>query len=172
MKKLLLTAAAIAAMSTGAFAQQQTINLTAEVPKFCTLGTASVATLTLTSSGNGTVSNPVAPSTLAMTCNAASNITLASSKGTMTYLATEAAADAVTAISGFRNKMEYTAAATGTGLTPASLDTSSATTTGAVSLAAGAINSIVSVAVTANANANLLITGTYTDTLTVTVAPQ
>lgn len=173
MKRLAMTAALLLAGASGVMAtstNNQNITIDANVPLFCTLDTPSLTAVSFTSNGNGTVANPAAPSTMTVLCNSNSNVTLTSTKGAVTYLATEAAADAVVLPPNFRNKIEYTAVASGAGMTTQTLDTSLVSTTGAVPLATGAVSGTLSITIAQIANANLLVASSgYSDTLNVVV---
>jgi hypothetical protein len=112
MKKLLMSAAAIAAMSTGAFAADQSITLGATVAPFVTLaapGGGSNATVGL--GLNGTLTNADIVKTLAVVCNSACNATVAGKYGADNTVGMKLVGPA--AAGGFANEIAYTATATG-----------------------------------------------------------
>jgi hypothetical protein len=174
MKKLILAAAVLAAGSFSATAQQsQDVNLSANVAGFCTLGAPTAPTLNFGNATNGVLTGTMT-SDLAAYCNSLAKVTLSSGKGAMTYFTSEALADASAPTTGFSNKIEYTATATGTGLPNTTLNTASGATTNATGTAVG-VSATMTVSVALNSSLDVLVanpTGTpYSDVLTVTLDP-
>jgi hypothetical protein len=174
-----LIAAAVAAVSmasaTGAFAQAATqdLNITASVPKFCTVGgSASPAALntTIPVSSTGTVTTAAQNFTVSsVTCNVATNV-LATSTGGGVKSATSAP-------SGFTNIIDYTGAATFGSATStintATAPAASGAEAGNTAATTGAVSGSLTISVTPAQPASPLISATdYADTLRVTLTPQ
>jgi len=178
MKKLIISAAVLAATATGALAQTATqdVNLSAQVNGFCTIGTSNTgAVLTGTVSpttngqvGAGSVTLSGAPGTVVCNTNAA--IGIQSLSNGLTGPGSPSG--------DFINKIHYTATAaigsasaaittTGTVTGPTS-GTAATTTTGAFS--AGSLD--IAINTIATASNQYLLPGTYTDTLRITLTPQ
>ena len=174
MKKVLISMAALAAMSSAAMAQSasQDINLSANVGKFCTIGgsatpTAIAKTISTTSTG-GVVTTPIPVSIGAVVCNTASNVQLKSTNGALI---------GGPSASGFVNYINYSATAT-IGSVAASVNANSTTGT-SVPIAptaspTGGATSDASVTVTITPVTNplpLTAHNLYADILTVVVSP-
>jgi hypothetical protein len=160
MKKLLISTAALAAMSTGAFAQSATQNiaLSATVPGFCQIdgsSTGNARTGTITPSATGTVGNdPVAiGGGSPAVCNVKSKITLTTQNGGVKAQTVTAAPSAP-----FSNVIAYTATAAFDGAT-ATLTTNGTAgqNVSAFNPTGGASSGTLAVTVTTIATA----TGTY-----------
>lgn len=144
MKKLLLSAAVIAAMSTGAFATDQNINLSASVAAFCSIDGSTTNSTSADASAitvvegvpTATPTNPLR--SMAVVCNSNSTVALQSQNGGLT-------GSNLTSTAPFAHVIHYTA--TAGGFATATLSTASNATT----------------AVTAN------ITGAKSDNLTITI---
>lgn len=179
MSKKLLAAAAAAAVSaacaTGAFAQAATqdVQITASVPKFCTVGgsaTPSALTTTIPVTSTGNVTTTQQNFTVnSVTCNTATNVVATSQSGGVKSSAT--------APSGFTNIIDYSASATfgsatstvNTATNPAAAG-AEAGTTGATS---GAATGNLQISITPAQPSSPLVAGTdYSDTLRVTLTPQ
>jgi hypothetical protein len=172
MKKLLISAAALAAMATGAMATDQTITLNATVAPFCSIdgntsspqANANLVPITVV---NGIPTAVAAqPASMAIVCNKASNVSMTSTnQGVKSSTAPATAAP-------FSNKINYVA--TASGFASGTLTTSSAATTGNIPVS-GASAATLNVAISAPTVAGgtyLYAASDYTDTLTVSIVPQ
>jgi hypothetical protein len=177
MKKFLIAAAAVAAMSSSAMAQtaSQDITITASVDGFCAIsGAANTTALIPTSTTTGlTTGSPPSP-TFNVTCNKGSTVKLTSLNGAST-LGNALENAILTSALGFRNKIEYSASVTGPGSTAVVLDTNvvsgpGANVTGAFAVGAASA-SATTVTITPETSTSPLLAGSYSDTLTVTIAP-
>jgi phosphotransferase system IIB component len=179
MKKIftLTSVAALMALSSAARATDQDIQINATVAKFCSIdganASATPATTTtqtvknLTVSAAGRVSTSVVTAgPYAVVCNNASNVTLTSQNGAMT--------SGLTAVSGFENIINYSAATTGFAV--ASVDTSTvATATGQEGGATVGVGTAAAGNISVNitpADAGVLLAGTYQDVLRLSIVPQ
>jgi hypothetical protein len=176
MKKLLIAAAAVAAMSSGAMAQtgaSQDINLSASVASYCTIGGATGASITNLGASFGTNIGPAGvlanQQTVAIgtvVCNAPSNATLSSAKGAL--LGPQSSG-------GLQNYINYNATTVGLqtqASVAATVSTGAVTPTGSGTVAqANAFNNSVSVNITPVA-ATTLLAGSYSDVLTFAILPQ
>jgi hypothetical protein len=151
----------------------QDINISATVPKSCTINntsTGTVDTATIPISAGGSVNtSPVTPvhSPYAnIACNAPSNLQLTSLNGGVTN---------GTSATGFQNFINYTASAVWHGVT-ATVATASSSGTGPVSGTAQSVSTAfsgsMSVTITPAANTLPLVQGSYSDTLRITLTPQ
>lgn len=177
-KKLLaaaLAASASVACATGAFAQAATqdIQITASVPKFCTIGgaaTPAALTTTIPVSSTGTVTTAVQNFTVnSVTCNTATDVVASSTGGGVK--------SAASAPSGFTNIIDYSAAASfGTAtstLNTATVATASGAETGTTGATTGAATGNLTISITPAQPSSPLVAGTdYADTLRVTLTPQ
>jgi len=162
------------ACSSSAFAQaaQQEIQISATVPKSCTInGTSSgvdTATIGIDAAGDVIVA-PVTPTNapyLNVVCNTPSTLQLRSDQGAVKTGATA---------SGFASIIDYQASATWNGQT-ATLDTATiATATGQETGTAGPVaagSGQLDVTITPEANVQPLLGGNYSDSLFVLLTPQ
>jgi hypothetical protein len=171
MKKLLLSAAAIAAMSTGAFATDQNINLSASVAKFCTIGgsltPSAISQAIGTTTTGGVTTTALTVPIGAVVCNSASSVQLKSTNGALIGGPTA---------TGFENYINYTASVS---LPTAASVTANSVTGGSVAITGTAANTTgatsdaaVSVTITPTANTlPLTAFNAYADILTVTISP-
>jgi hypothetical protein len=165
MTKYLLSAAsaAILALSSGmALAEDQDIELTADVESFCSVGDVDVDDIDLTVT-DGNVSTTPSTHNIPVTCNGASTVTLTALEGGLNGPA---------AVSGFDNIINYTASASGfvaipTASTAASPGVGAPEVLGNV--AGGASATPLAVTVTPIGNTNPLLAGTFGDTLRVSI---
>lgn len=110
MKKIIMTAAMLGLTATGALAQTATqdVNITATVPKFCTIGgitNPAALNSTVPVSATGVVTTTQISHTVAnATCNTAADVVATSQSGGIK--------SATAAASGFTNIINYTGAAT------------------------------------------------------------
>lgn len=177
--KFLASAAALAAASlataSGAFAQAATqdLNITASVPKYCTVnGSATPAALntTIPVSATGTVTTTAQNFTVNnVTCNVATNVVATSTGGGVK--------SATSAPSGFTNIIDYTGAATFGSATStvntASTPAAAGAEVGNTAATTGAVSGNLTISVTPAQPTNPLISATdYSDTLRVTLTPQ
>src|SRR5581483_3475357 len=126
MKKLMMTAATLALMATGAgkaMAADQAINIGATVTSFCAISNPLNISPSIPINGAGlTTGGPATAPTIDVLCNNASTVSLTSSKGAVTLGgATETSLGSPP--TGFRNSIQYTASING-GAGPVALDTS------------------------------------------------
>lgn len=169
MKKLLIAAASAALMATGsAQAADQAIDLTATVSAFCTITGGDTAKDLGTSTDGTTTGLSGRINVGAITCNAASNASLASANQGLK-------ADNATAVTGFDDKIVYTATTAGL-QSEVTLDVAAAATSGNVAQAAAFTNTAGDVTIAlsgiASDNGEPLMADTYSDTLTFTIEPQ
>lgn len=174
MRRIIMSAALAAfAIFTATAASAQTatqdINISATVPKACTVGnvasgTPDSATINVSAAGSVTTSS-VVPSGSPfqnVACNAPSILQVSSLSG--------GAKNAGSAGGGFTNTIHYTATASWNGA-QATVDTSSSATGTPVNV--GTANSgPLGVSITPLANTLPLLQGGYSDTLRVTLTPQ
>ncbi len=177
MKKLMMTAAALALMAAGAgkaMAADQAININATVTSFCSIGgnTGSLTAVNANlSTSNGNVSTaPVSVPIGAVVCNGAANVTLSSANGA-------AYGPAGPVPSGFQNRINYGASTTGVPVT-VTVNASDADGVAGPAITAGPTAqgpaftaSTVTVDITPVANPLPLLAGSYSDVLTLTIAP-
>ncbi len=175
MKKLMMTAAALALMAAGAgkaMAADQAINIGATVTSFCTIGGSTgsyAAALATIPTSNGNVTPGVISVAMGdIVCNNGADVKLSSSNGAVYTSATAA---------GFQNFINYTATTTGitnpASVTAGDIDGSAGPAiNGAPATNSGAFTaSPVGVNITPTANSLPLIAGAYSDVLTLTVTP-
>lgn len=173
MKKIIAASAVLAALSSGAMATDQNIDVTAEVPSFCSVGGVDTGIAvtnklidlgTIGSSGTSATATSVSLGTV--TCNKAANATLISAKGALL---------GPSASGSMQNYINYNATTTGlqaNASVPATLTTGTATSTsGAPAAQANAFSSTIGVSVTPVA-AGPFVAGSYTDVLTFRIVPQ
>ncbi len=180
MRKFIITAAALAAMTVAAQAQgvaTQQVGLSATVDGYCTIDGSSTGTVrsAVVNTANGRVATPgnlaLSSSDSNVICTTNAKIQLTTANGGMTNPATPPDANYV-------NKIHYTAQATYNGMTEnlTTTDATSAgfTTAGAVTTAGAQTNAPLALAVDIAATpANkFLVNGGYTDTITVTLTPS
>lgn len=180
MKKLLAITALLAASSTSVLAQTaatQDVNLSANVPAFCTIGGVNAATPALTGNVNPQITNgqvtggllSLSGSPSAVVCNSNVRIDLASEKAGLTGPGTVSP--------GFTNKIHYSVVATVSDATSATFNTSSVSPTvfvdGTFGTAGAFTAGSLSIAVTTASTApDYLLPGAYSDKLTVRLTPQ
>jgi hypothetical protein len=171
---LLLLCGAVLATDANAQSAQQEIQISATVPKSCTInglatGVADTATIPISGTG-AVVTTPITPDHapyLNVVCNTPSTLQLESTQG--------AVKNAVVPPSGFTNLIDYQASATWNSVT-ATLDT--ATTATATAQESGTAEPVaagsgsLAVTITPEANAAPLVGGAYTDSLFVLLTPQ
>jgi hypothetical protein len=161
------------ASSAQAQSAQQEIQISATVPKSCTIGGSSTGTLdtaTIPVSASGlVVTTPITPANapyLNVACNMPATLQLTSNQGGVKNITTG---------SGFTNVIDYQASATWNGTT-ATIDTATiSTATGQESGTAQPVNSgsdSLSVTITPEANTQPLVAGNYSDELFVVLSPQ
>ncbi len=180
MRKFILIAAALAAMTGTAHAQgvaTQQVGLSANVNGYCTIDGASTgsARSAVVNTANGRVATPgslaLSGSNSSVICTSNAKIQLTTANGGLTNTAPPPDAN-------FVNKIHYTAQATYNGKTEnlTTTDATSAgfTTTGAVTTGGAQTNAPLELAVNIAATpANkFLVNGGYTDTITVTLTPS
>ncbi len=179
MTSKILAAAATAVVSmaaaTGAFAQAATqdLNITATVPKFCTIGgsaSPSALNTTIPVNSTGTVTTTAQNFTVnSVICNVATNVLATSTGGGVK--------SATTAPSGFTNIIDYTGAAS-FGSATSTINTATAPAAagaeaGNIAATTGAAAGNLTISVTPTQPTNPLISATdYADTLRVTLTPQ
>lgn len=179
MTKKVIASAAMAALSmaaaTGAHAQAATqdLNITASVPKFCSVnGSATPAALstTIPVSATGVVTTTTQNFTVnTVTCNTAADVVATSTGGGVK--------SGSAAPSGFTNIINYTGTAT-FGTATSTINTATAplaagAEAGNTAATAGATSGNLTISIAPTQPANPLISATdYADTLRVTLTPQ
>jgi hypothetical protein len=176
-RKILAAAAAAtvsAACATGAFAQAATqdVQITASVPKFCTIGgaaTPTALTTTIPVSSTGTVTTtPQSFTVNSVTCNTAINVVATSQGGGVK--------SSTPATSGFTNIIDYSASASfGTAtstLNTAANPAASGAEAGTTGSTSGAATGNLTISITPAQPSSPLVAGTdYADTLRVPLTP-
>lgn len=165
MKKFLLPLASVTMLAMGpgaALAEDQDIQLTADVQSFCSVEDVNVDNFEFTVT-DGDVSTTPSTHTIPVTCNGASTVTLTSVEGGLNGPA---------AVSGFDNIINYTASASGY-VTIAAGSTAAVPTAGANEIlgttAGSASATPLAVTVTPIANTNPVLAGAFDDILRVTI---
>lgn len=172
MKKLILTAALLGLTATAASAQtaQQDVNLTATVPKFCTIAgitNPSALAYDVPVSANGTVTTTTQTFTVAnATCNTAADVTASSLSGGIK--------SATAAPTNFTNIIDYTGTANLASTGASTINT--ATVAGAAGVETGntvdtlgAVSGNLVITVAPAQPSSPLVAGSYADTLRVTL---
>jgi hypothetical protein len=148
------------------------LTLTATVSSTCSIDSAANTSQTIRIGSTGLTSGMITSSpTFNVTCPIASNVTLSSQNGAVTRGGV--AEGTLTTVSGFRSKIEYSAAIATAGTTHASLNTSSASSVGPTTFRSSAIISVATtVTITPETSTVPLRAGSYSDVLTITIVPQ
>lgn len=175
MKKLIMTAAILGLTASGAAAQTATqdVNITAEVPKFCTIaGITGPAALnsTVPVSATGVVTTTLISHTVAnATCNTAADVIATSQSGGIK--------SATSAASGFTNIIDYTGSAT-LGAATSSINTVTApaaagSEAGNTADTGGAVTGNLTITITpAQPSVPLMAAADYADVLRVTLTAR
>jgi hypothetical protein len=174
-----LCIAAVAALelfgAKGAFAQAATQNITinATVPGYCTVGggaTASTSATIPVTNGAPNTSQITVAGLGSVICNENATLTLSTLNGGVTGPG---------AVTGFSNRIDYTAAASYGTLTPATISLTTSGTPGASSAVSSANTDGASstglpfsVKITPATPVHTLVAGAYSDTLSVLVTPH